>query len=183
MATTRSRIASIVVLGALTLSACGDDGESTDVSATTVGDTSAVADTTSPAPTATVAPDTSVADSVEEGIFTPYVITVSGLFLVDAAGMSLYTFTNDPADSTVSTCYEGCAGAWPPVVLGSVEELELEGGLAIEDFNWVFRDDGGIQVTYLGAPLYYYAGDSAPGDQNGEGVGGVWFLATAIVGG
>ena len=43
------------------------------------------------------------------------------------------------------------------------------------------RDDGLGQLTYLGSPPYYYSGDSAPGDRNGDGVGGVWF-AVALTG-
>ena len=39
------------------------------------------------------------------------------------------------------------------------------------------RPDGSMQVAYKGAPLYYYAGDSAAGDTNGQGVGGNWFVA------
>ena len=34
----------------------------------------------------------------------------------------------------------------------------------------------GIQVTYNGWPLYFYAGDTAPGDTNGQGQGGVWYV-------
>ena len=34
----------------------------------------------------------------------------------------------------------------------------------------------GTQVTYNDWPLYYYAADSAPGDTNGEGSGGVWYV-------
>ncbi len=40
------------------------------------------------------------------------------------------------------------------------------------------RADGSQQVAYNGEPLYYFTGDTAPGDANGEGVGGVWFIAT-----
>jgi predicted lipoprotein with Yx(FWY)xxD motif len=39
------------------------------------------------------------------------------------------------------------------------------------------RPDGSVQATYDGFPLYYFAGDAAPGDANGESVGGVWFIA------
>jgi predicted lipoprotein with Yx(FWY)xxD motif len=38
--------------------------------------------------------------------------------------------------------------------------------------------DGSQQVTYDGRPLYYFKGDAAAGDVNGQGVGGVWFAAT-----
>jgi hypothetical protein len=40
------------------------------------------------------------------------------------------------------------------------------------------RDDGSTQVTYNGHPLYLYSGDSAPGQANGEDVGGVWYAVT-----
>ena len=38
------------------------------------------------------------------------------------------------------------------------------------------RADGVKQAAYNGIPLYTFAGDSAAGDINGEGVGGVWFV-------
>jgi hypothetical protein len=38
------------------------------------------------------------------------------------------------------------------------------------------RPDGSIQVTYLGHRLYYYQGDSAPGQDNGQGVEGTWYV-------
>jgi predicted lipoprotein with Yx(FWY)xxD motif len=33
-------------------------------------------------------------------------------------------------------------------------------------------------VTFNGWPLYTFANDKAPGQVNGQGVGGVWFVAT-----
>jgi len=38
--------------------------------------------------------------------------------------------------------------------------------------------DGEPQLTLNGWPLYYFAGDAAPGDTNGQGVGGVWWVLT-----
>ena len=32
----------------------------------------------------------------------------------------------------------------------------------------ITRDDGTIQVTYNGLPLYHYSGDSPPGDTTGN---------------
>jgi predicted lipoprotein with Yx(FWY)xxD motif len=43
----------------------------------------------------------------------------------------------------------------------------------------VRRDDGALQLTYDGHPLYRYAGDSSPADAKGEGVGGQWFVVKA----
>jgi len=44
-------------------------------------------------------------------------------------------------------------------------------------------DDGnGRQVEYDGHPLYRYAGDSGADQANGEGKGGVWFVATSSLG-
>ena len=43
------------------------------------------------------------------------------------------------------------------------------------------RSDGGTQAEYDGHPLYYYAGDLAPGDANGQGLdmfGAKWFALT-----
>jgi predicted lipoprotein with Yx(FWY)xxD motif len=44
-------------------------------------------------------------------------------------------------------------------------------------FGTTARTDGATQVTYNGAPLYYFAGDGKAGDTNGQGLNGVWFVA------
>jgi predicted lipoprotein with Yx(FWY)xxD motif len=45
------------------------------------------------------------------------------------------------------------------------------GELALMDGN-----DGKKQLAYNGIPLYYFAGDAGPGQLNGQGVGGVWWI-------
>lgn len=96
-------------------------------------------------------------------------------FLVDANGMTLYLFAKDSAGT--SNCSGGCATNWPPLtvtgqpVAGAGVDASLLGTLT--------RADGSTQVTYNGHPLYHYKGDYAPGDENGRGVGGVWYVVSA----
>ncbi len=92
--------------------------------------------------------------------------------LVSNQGLTLYYNTSDTASSV---CSGGCASAWPPLVSSSVPSsaASLPGALSL------LTDANGSQVTYNGHPLYTYSGDSAPGQTNGEGVGGVWFVAPA----
>ena len=101
--------------------------------------------------------------------------TVSGsstTILTKAAGMTLYYRTSD---TPTSVCSGGCAAVWPPLLLPSgtpSSSGSLPGTLAI------LADANGNQVTYNGHPLYNYSKDSAAGDTKGEGVGGVWHVAT-----
>jgi predicted lipoprotein with Yx(FWY)xxD motif len=41
----------------------------------------------------------------------------------------------------------------------------------------ITRDDGSLQLTYNGYPLYTYTGDFNPGDTNGAGLAGIWIVA------
>ena len=94
-----------------------------------------------------------------------------GTVLVDTKGMTLYMYTKD--DVGVSNCYAGCAAAWPPLMAQSAPSLPagLPGVIGATQ-----RTDGGLQVTYNGMPLYYWAKDQNPGDITGQNVGGVWFV-------
>jgi predicted lipoprotein with Yx(FWY)xxD motif len=38
---------------------------------------------------------------------------------------------------------------------------------------------GKFQITVNGLPIYTYSGDSASGDTNGQGIGGIWWAAGA----
>jgi predicted lipoprotein with Yx(FWY)xxD motif len=97
--------------------------------------------------------------------------TSLGDVMVDADGLTLYAFTKD-ADGT-PTCNDKCAEAWPPVI---VDSAELPAGLDANIFSVVERADGSFQLKAGKWPLYHFAGDGAPGDVNGQGSGGVWFV-------
>ena len=163
MSTTRSKFVPIVISLAFGFAACGDDSKSAD---TTAPDTTAATETS-----ATDATDTSVDDSGGD-VVVMLADSSLGTILVDSAGMTLYVFANDPTDT--ATCTGGCASTWPPLLVDG----EVKVGEGLDDSNFVLvAGEGGQQLSGFGHPLYYYAGDSAPGDVNGDGVGGVWFVA------
>ncbi|MBK7900684.1 MAG: hypothetical protein KA603_01330 [Azonexus sp.] len=89
--------------------------------------------------------------------------------LTNKEGRTLYTFDKD--SSGKSNCSGGCAGAWPPF---AVANPALAGG----DFSIVAREDGGTQWAFKGKPLYFFAGDTKPGERNGDGQGGTWHVAS-----
>ena len=87
--------------------------------------------------------------------------------------MTRYLYT--PGSATASACTGGCASAWPPVAGPAVGGE----GLDAAAFGTVTRDDGSLQATYQGHPLYTFGGDAAPGDVNGQGASDVWYAVTA----
>jgi predicted lipoprotein with Yx(FWY)xxD motif len=99
---------------------------------------------------------------------TQTVSTAAGDVLVNKDGMALYTFDKDAGGE--SACYDDCATAWPP--FAAKAEVADEAGL-----TKITRKDGSLQWALNGQPLYFFAGDAAAGDVNGEGMGGVWHLA------
>lgn len=92
--------------------------------------------------------------------------------ILTVGGRTVYRF--DPDTATSSACTGGCAALWPPVS-GSAT---AGSGVAAASLGTITRPDGSTQRTYAGHPLYTYAGDSAAGQTNGDGVGGKWHLVT-----
>lgn len=90
--------------------------------------------------------------------------------LVNADGMTLYTFDKDVAGSGKSTCNGPCAANWPP--LAAAADASASG-----DWSIVTRDDGGKQWAYKGKPLYRWIKDQKPGDRTGDGFNNAWRLA------
>lgn len=99
--------------------------------------------------------------------------TSLGTVLVTPQGLTLYYFT--PEKGSVVACTGSCATAWPPLkVSGTPSKPDSLGGT----LGTVALSDGSTQVTYNGWPLHTYASDTAPGQTNGQGVGGKWFVVT-----
>jgi predicted lipoprotein with Yx(FWY)xxD motif len=132
-------------------------------------------------PAATDAPTEAATDAPSVPVTGAATVNVAevgtfGQALVDGEGRTLYLFTNDTQNSGTSSCTGDCLVAWPPLftdgdpVAGEGVDAALLGTIALPD--------GTTQVTYNGWPLYYYAEDTASGDVNGQGVGGVWFVVS-----
>ncbi len=98
-----------------------------------------------------------------------------GGFLTDGQGKTLYVFMKDTMNT--SNCEGGCAQTWPPLVAQG--KPSVGDGVNAGLVGTIQRTDGSTQVTYNGHPLYHYAPDQKPGDTNGQGIGGVWFVVTA----
>ena len=104
-------------------------------------------------------------------------VTINGKsesILTNAQGLTLYYRTSDVPPSTV--CSGGCAGAWPPLVMSG--SSSPTSAVSLPEKLTIVADANGNQVEYNGHPLYTYSGDSASGQTNGEGVGGIWHVVT-----
>ena len=96
-----------------------------------------------------------------------------GTVLAGPNGLTLYTHAGDTA--TASTCSGACAAAWPPL---ETTGQQMAGAGVTGQLGTLTRADGTSQVTYAGLPLYYWQGDTKPGDATGNGLEG-FSVATA----
>jgi len=101
--------------------------------------------------------------------------TPLGTILVDDSGRTLYLFERDTG--TTSTCDGACASDWPPLTTDGRAAAGGDARAAL--LGTTRRADGTTEVTYAGHPLYHYAGDSGPGETNGQELdlyGAEWYV-------
>ena len=88
------------------------------------------------------------------------------LIVAGSNGMTVYQFSKDTKDNGKSACSGGCATTWPPLTVAAGATPTGDTGVGGK-IGTITRDDGTVQVTYNGLPLYFFSGDSAVGDSNG----------------
>ena len=159
----RSRnLAALFVAGSGLLAACSGSG---------YGSAAADATSTTAPPSATATPPTTSAAAA-----SPAAVTIGqsqlGAVLVKADGRTLYGFTNDT--NGTSSCTGTCAQNWPPLIVSA--DWKPADGAKVANLHTVKRDDGQLQLAVGKWPLYTFAGDSGPGDVNGQGSLGKWFV-------
>ena len=91
---------------------------------------------------------------------------------MNPSGHSLYMFKNDRNGK--STCSGNCAKFWPPLIAHG--KPTAGPGAKNVLLGTTKRSDGRLQVTYRKHPLYTFAPDKQPGQVNGQGSGGVWYV-------
>ena len=99
----------------------------------------------------------------------------AGAFLTNGSGRAVYLWSADSMNK--SNCSGACAGVWPAVT--TTGKVTAADGAKAADLGTITRSDGSKQVTYGGQPLYYFAGDSGPGQTSGQGndgFGAKWWL-------
>lgn len=156
-------IAAIAVVGVVAFG-CSTPGASVAPSATAAAPSTApsVAAPSEPASEAPSEAPPAAEATVEVGTFT------DGEFIVAASDqMTVYTFTKDVKDSGKSACTGGCLETWPALTVAAGETPTGGDGVTGTLGTITREDDGTLQVTYNGLPLYFFKNDAAPGDLNG----------------
>ncbi len=148
---------SVIIAGAV---ACA----STPVSAPPAQPAPAAPPAAAPVPTAPAAPSYTISMSNKTGI---------GDYFVDSKGMTVYYFLKDTNGKSNATA--AIVKIWPVFYTASIV---VPSTLNASDFGTITRDDGTMQTTYKGWPLYYYVKDLAPGDTMGQQFNNVWFVVT-----
>ena len=167
----------VALVSMLVISACGSTPPATSGGSTT-GSSSQNNSTGNGYGSASKATPTTAASTAGNVVVQTAQATVEGktmTILTDTKGMTLYYFTPDTAAKTA--CTGACLQNWPALLFtGSGTTVSASTKLPGE--LEVYKNANGNQVVYQNHPLYTFAGDSAPGQVNGQGKGGKWFVAT-----
>jgi len=95
-----------------------------------------------------------------------------GRVLVTAKGRTLYLFLED---GRRSSCYGSCARVWPPLLVSGRPRAGR--GVDAGKLTTTRRRHSRLrQAVYAGHPLYTTVADERPGQTEGQGFLGTWFV-------
>ena len=145
---------------AVLVTACGGSGTATTPPAVTT--------TTTQATTTEAATTSATSGGAAGATVNAHAVGSAGTILVAASNdMTLYNFSKDTKDSGTSACTGGCLQTWPALTVPAGQTPVAGDGVTGKLGTITRTDDGSIQVTYNGLPLYFFKNDKAPGDLNG----------------
>lgn len=128
--------------------------------------TTPLATPSAPAPTAMPTPSAAPPPPATGTATSLRSVATLGSILVGPNGNTLYMFLGDT--SAMSNCNGSCAQNWPPLTTHGAPRATA--GVAQSLLSTIKRQDGSMQVTYHGHPLYYFVADSGPGMASGENI-------------
>lgn len=155
----RAMVVVVAAIASIGLVACGSSSKK---SASTVA-AAAPATSAATTPAATIPAGTGVAAIGSRK-------TQDGTLIIGAGDRTVYFFRPDKRSTTghakQSTCYNGCAAVWPPVLATRIPATSGRAEASL--LGLTTRKDGTKQVTYNGLPLYYYVPDTKAGQVSGN---------------
>jgi predicted lipoprotein with Yx(FWY)xxD motif len=101
--------------------------------------------------------------------------TKLGRILVNAQGRTLYLYMKDRGAK--SACSRRCSQVWPPATVSGAPTAGP--GVAAAKLTTTRGADNRRQLVYNGHPLYTLTADVRPGQINGEGFLGTWYVISA----
>jgi predicted lipoprotein with Yx(FWY)xxD motif len=101
--------------------------------------------------------------------------TKLGRILVNGQGRTLYLYMKDRGAK--SACSRRCSQVWPPATVSG--EPTAGPGVAAAKLTTTRGADHRRQLVYNGHPLYTLTADVRPGQINGEGFLGTWYVISA----
>jgi predicted lipoprotein with Yx(FWY)xxD motif len=93
--------------------------------------------------------------------------SIGTVIVAGSNGMTVYNFSKDVKDSGTSACLAGCIAKWPALTVPAGTTPTAGAGATGKLGTITRTDDGTLQVTYNGLPLYFFSGDTKAGDSNG----------------
>lgn len=155
-----------MLLVALVAAACGSSTGSSS-SYTSTGNTTASTNSSTSTPASTKSSSSTATIQTAKATINGKSETI----LTNSKGLTLYYRTSDTASSV---CNGACAQVWPPLLSTGAgtptSATSLPGKFSVN------TNANGSQVAYNGHLLYTYASDTAPGQINGQGIQGIWFV-------
>ncbi len=186
--TSSKRLFAVAAVATLALAACGDDDDASRSSTTAAA---APPTTVAPAATDAVRPRPATATTpaaTDAPLHAP--ATAAGLLLADTGLGQVVTAADGMTRLHVHArqrrrpdLHRRLRPAGRRCSSTTAPRPPAGDGIDAAMLATATHPEGGTQVTYNGWPLYYFAGDSAPGDTNGQGQGDVWYVIDAAASG
>jgi predicted lipoprotein with Yx(FWY)xxD motif len=102
-----------------------------------------------------------------------------GSVLVAANGHTLYRYTVDSKNVNRCSNVPACNTYWPALLVKAGTKPTAGSGVSAKLVGTIGAAHGMRQITYDGYPLYFFSGDKAAGQTNGQGSGKSWYVVGA----